>query len=121
MRGTIRLVVILGVFYGIYWSMNEYHEPDAYLGHQFLQKYLVYMQEAEEKGDTKEYKRLIDNSELYLLRCWRTGESIMDRILGEPKGLAWMKHPDCREITARWFRSYQKDLLVEQGHRGVGW
>ena len=101
--------------------MNTYHEPDGVLGHQMLRKYLHYMEEAEAEEDAKEYQRLIDNSELYLLRCWRTGESIMDRILGEPKGLAWEKHPDCKNITMRWFNNYRDRTLIKQGHMADGW
>ena len=95
--------------------MNDYHEPDGVLGHQQLRRYLVYMQEAQEKNDTEDYERLIRGSEVYLLRCWRTGESIGDRILGEPKGLAWKKHPDCREITTRWFNSRRDQPLARKG------
>ena len=116
MRNLIPLLMIIGVFYGIYWAMNEYHEPDAVLGHQQLQRYLGYIHKAEAEENTEEYERLIDNSDLYLRRCWRTGESIGDRILGEERGLAWTKHPDCKEITTRWFNSYQHRTLIRQGH-----
>ena len=73
------------------------------------------MRKAEKLEDPKEYNHLLDNSVIYLQRCWRTGDLFVNRLFDEPMGVAWNRDPLCAEITRRWFAGDTPDILYLQG------
>ena len=114
MRGLITLAVIISLVWSFNFIANKAGNPDPVIQYRMLAKYLKYMRKAETEDPAK-YEQLVDSSGIYLQRCWRTGDSFVNRLFDEPVGVAWNRDPLCAEITRRWFDGTQPDVVVLQG------